>query len=144
LVFVVDADCLVAATIAGQGAAFDLLDHWRDGDFELVACPHLLEEVKRALGQPRVLRKYGITLAEIEELVKELTRDSVWLDDPVDPPRVVTDDPGDDYLVALALAASADALITRDRHFDGVVVEGLEIAWPGVIVARLRNVIDNE
>jgi predicted nucleic acid-binding protein len=55
---------------------------------------------------------------------------------------VVTADPGDDYLVALALAASADALITRDRHFDGVVVEGLEIIPPRVAKRWVAHVAD--
>jgi predicted nucleic acid-binding protein len=48
-------------------------------------------------------------------------------DDPVDPPRVVPNDPNDDYLVALGMAASADALVTRDRHFNKVRVRGLRI-----------------
>ena len=36
------------------------------------------------------------------------------------PPRVVPDDPGDDKLLALALAAHADAVLTNDRHLLGL------------------------
>ena len=34
--FVVDADCLIAGTLAESGAASDLLRLWRSGEFELV------------------------------------------------------------------------------------------------------------
>lgn len=50
--------------------------------------------------------------------------------DPVDCPRAVPDDPGDDYLVALALASAAGTLVTRDRHFDKVRVEGFRVVSP--------------
>jgi len=60
-------------------------------------------------------------------------------DDPVDPPRVVPEDPKDDYLVALALAAKADALVTRDRHFDKLRVRGLPIISARRMVRRVRG-----
>jgi len=137
LLFVIDADCLVAGTIARRGVAFELLDLWRDGAFELIACPHLVEEVKKALLQPRVVSKYSITRDEVSELARELSNETIWLDDPRDPPRAVAADPGDDYLVAIALAAGADALVTRDHHFDGVVMAGLNIIGPREALRRL-------
>lgn len=48
--------------------------------------------------------------------------------DPRNPPRVVPDDPNDDYLVALA--RDTGILVTRDRHFEQVAVEGLRILGP--------------
>ncbi len=52
------------------------------------------------------------------------------LPDPVSPPRLVRD-PEDDYLVALARAESADAIVTGDR--DLLDHEGLE---PPAVTAR--------
>jgi predicted nucleic acid-binding protein len=37
---------------------------------------------------------------------------------------------GDDYLIQLAKDGDADALVTRDHHFDGIRVSGLEILPP--------------
>jgi predicted nucleic acid-binding protein len=54
----------------------------------------------------------------------------MWLPDPVDPPRLVPADRGDDYLVQLAKDGGADILVTRDHRFDGIVVPRLEIVSP--------------
>jgi predicted nucleic acid-binding protein len=46
-------------------------------------------------------------------------------------------DTGDDYLIQLAKDGDADALVTRDHHFDGIRVSGLEILPSRAIVPRL-------
>jgi len=134
---VVDADCLIAGTLAASGAASLLLDRWRDGVFEMIACPQLLGEVRKALLDPRISRRYNITPDEVDELCRRIREESIWLPDPIDPPRLVPADRGDDYLIQLAKDGGADILVTRDRHFDGVVVPGLEIVSPRLIVPRL-------
>lgn len=114
------------------------MDRWRAGEFEIVVCPQLIHEVRKALLHPRIARKYEISREESEGFASRLSEEGILLDDPVEPPRVVPDDPMDDYLVALAVAAEADALVTRDRHFDKVKVRGLPILGPGQILRRLR------
>jgi len=133
----VDADCLIAGTLAASGAASLLLDRWRDGVFEMIACPQLLGEVRKALLDPRISRRYNITPDEVDELCRRIREESIWLPDPIEPPRLVPADRGDDYLIQLAKDGGADILVTRDRHFDGVVVPGLEIVSPRLIVPRL-------
>ena len=134
---VVDADCLIAGTLAASGAASRLLDLWRDGVFEMVACPQLLGEVRKALLDPRISSRYGIARDEVDEFCQRIEEESIWLPDPIDPPRVVPADPGDDYLIQLAKDAGAEVLVTRDHHFDGIAVLGFEILTPRVIVPRL-------
>jgi putative PIN family toxin of toxin-antitoxin system len=134
---VVDADCLIAGTLAPSGAASRLLDLWRDGAFEMIACPQLVGEVRKALLDRRIATRYGITPDEVDEFCRRIEEESIWLADPIDPPRVVPADRGDDYLIKLASDSGADALVTRDHHFDGIAIAGLEIVPPRVIVARL-------
>ncbi len=136
---VVDADCIVAGTIAASGAAPRLLDLWRTGTFELIASPQLVQEAREALLRPRIAGRYGITPEDVEALAHRIEEESIWLADPQAPPRAVPGDPDDDYLVALALAGEAEALVTRDRHFEGVQVGGLRILFPGVFVAELEG-----
>lgn len=124
-----DADCIIAGTLASAGAASEILDLWREGEFELVACPHLVYEVTKTLLHPRIYRRYDISRDQIESLGALLSGEAVMMDDPVDPPRVVANDPGDDYLIALALTTDA-VLVTRDRHFEGVHSEGVRIHSP--------------
>jgi putative PIN family toxin of toxin-antitoxin system len=134
---VIDADCLIAGVLAPAGAATRLLDLWRDGMFEMIACPQLVREVRRALLDPRISRRYSISRDEVDEFCRHLRRESIWLSDPIDPPRLVPADAGDDYLIQLAKDSGADALVTRDHHFDGIRVPGLEILPPRAIVPRL-------
>jgi putative PIN family toxin of toxin-antitoxin system len=134
---VIDADCLIAGVLAPVGAATRLLDLWRDGMFEMIACPQLVKEVRKALVDPRISRRYGITRDEVDEFCRRLEQESIWLPDPIHPPRLVPADAGDDYLIKLAKDSGADALVTRDHHFDRVRVPGLEILPPRVIVPRL-------
>jgi predicted nucleic acid-binding protein len=59
-----------------------------------------------------------------------LAHEALMFDDPEDPPRVVPDDPRDDYLVALAEAAGAEALVIGNRHFEKVNIKGIPILSP--------------
>jgi predicted nucleic acid-binding protein len=52
---------------------------------------------------------------EVRACVEALATEGVGCDDPVDVPTV-TADSDDDYLVALALAAEADGIVSGDKH----------------------------
>ncbi|MGH2740751.1 MAG: putative toxin-antitoxin system toxin component, PIN family [Actinomycetota bacterium] len=132
-----DADCLIAGTLTPSGATSELLDRWQAGEFEVVVCPQLIREVRKALLHPRIAKKYDIRRGEAEEFARRLSEEGIRLDDPAEPPRVAPDDPMDDYLVALAVAAKADALVTRDRHFDKVKVRGLPILRANQMLRRI-------
>jgi predicted nucleic acid-binding protein len=134
---VVDADCLIAGTLAASGAASRLLDLWRGGVFEMIACPQLLGEVRKALMDMRIASRYGITPDEVDEFCRRIEEESIWLPDPIQPPRIVPADRGDDYLIQLAKDGGADVLVTRDHHFNGIEVLGLEIVPPRVVVPLL-------
>jgi putative PIN family toxin of toxin-antitoxin system len=136
---VLDADCIVAGTIANSGAAARILNRWRAGDFELVACPELVLEVRQALLRPRIGSRYGVTPDEVGRVCRQIEDESIWLTDSKDPPRRVPSDPDDDYLVALAIDGGADVLVTRDRHFDGVEIPGIRILYPGQLLEELTG-----
>ena len=133
----IDADCLIAGTLASHGACSDLLDRWQDGEFEMIACQLLLNEVQKALDHPRIAGRYGLTQREVSDVVELFRRGSLMMPDPADPPRAVPDDPNDDYLVALAISSGAEALVTRDRHFEKVRIAQVEILTPGRFLRRL-------
>jgi uncharacterized protein len=137
---VIDADCIVAGTIAAAGAAARLLLLWQAGAFELVACRQLVEEVRDTLLRSKIAARYGIMPDEVDDLCRRIQEESIWSADPIDPARTVPEDPDDDYLVALALDGEADALVTRDRHFEAVAVAGLRIIYPGVFLAELEAI----
>jgi putative PIN family toxin of toxin-antitoxin system len=78
----------------------------------MIACEHLLAEVRKALAS-RYFRD-RILNEEREALLAMLRTMAIVLPDPVSPPPVVRD-PSDDYLIALARAAGAEAIVTGDR-----------------------------
>lgn len=116
--------------LTSQGATSELLDRWQDGAFELFVCPRLIYEVRKALVSPRLADRYDIQTSEAEAFSRQLSEEGLLVDDPADPPRVVPDDPNDDYLIALALETGSGFLVTRDRHFEKVNVPSLRIIGP--------------
>lgn len=110
---VLDVNILVSALVAPQGAPARLLIAWREGDYELLVSPALLDEMKRVLAYPKLQRHIG---AEDARLVTAWLRDDANLvDDPTGNPSVRSADPDDDYLLALAESEGA-ALVSGDRH----------------------------
>ena len=113
------------------------MDRWEAGDFELVLCPQLIHEVRKALLSPRIADRYEVTATDAEGFSRKLEEEGLLVEDPVDPPRAVPDDEYDDYLVALALVSDSRILVTRDRHFDKVNEPGLRILNPGEFLSLL-------
>jgi putative PIN family toxin of toxin-antitoxin system len=131
LLVVLDADVVIAGTLANAGVCCDIVDAWLEGDFEVAACPHLMREIQKTLKHPRIAGRYGLDSRDIDSWIQRLKSDATMRPDPVHPPRVVPDDPGDDYLVALAAAAGATTLVSRDRHLAKVrAPRGLRILSP--------------
>jgi putative PIN family toxin of toxin-antitoxin system len=111
---VLDPSVVGAAAISRGGPNRRLLVEFRSGAFDLVMCPRLLDEIDRLLNRPRLRRH--LSAADAEGIVELLRRESVTLDDPPPPDRPLSDDPADDYLLALARAGSASAVVANDPH----------------------------
>ena len=105
----------LASGIAGltyQGPSARLVEQLHAGTVEAVLCPTLIAELRRALAKPYFRQR--LPAEQASATVDGLTALSVLLDDPTDPPRVLRD-PNDDYLLALAIAAGAEAIVTGDK-----------------------------
>jgi putative PIN family toxin of toxin-antitoxin system len=110
---VVDPNVLLSALVGNPDAApAILLGAIHDHAVEMVACPTLIVEVRDNLTEPyfRAL----LDQDEAEQAVSTIERVAVMLDDPVDPEPVLRDS-SDDYLLALARSAKAEAIITGDK-----------------------------
>lgn len=109
---VIDANVFVSAAIR-TGSSHRVIQAWLENEaFELVICPRLLAEVAEVLGRPRLRRWIAADVAARFVETIRLTADLV--EDPADV-VAVTRDPGDDYLVALAVAHGADYIVTGDK-----------------------------
>lgn len=110
---VVDPGVFVSALLTPHGTAGQLLDALFRGQWQLVASPLLFEEFTEVLLRQRFHRYFDAT--QVYEFVAQLITVAVLVDDPIERPKA-TQDPDDDYLVALAVAAQSAALVYGDHH----------------------------
>lgn len=117
-----DASVLLSAAAAHPGTPLALLlAAVEDGDIEMIACKHLLEEVRRGL-QGTYFRD-RLPDDDRDQIPEGLERIAVMHADPESPPSLLRD-PDDDYLVALARSSKAEAIVTGDA--DLLDHDGLE------------------
>ena len=110
---VLDANVLVSSLLSRTGAPARLLELWLAGEFELVVCETLLEEIERTMAHTKIAARVNADdRVEFVRVVRELAE---LVPDPTDPPQVRSADPGDDYLLALA-ARERTPLVSGDAH----------------------------
>lgn len=108
---VLDVNVLVSAAISGVGPSASLVAAVRDGLVTAIVSPRLLAELRDVLARDR-LRRF-LSLEEADSFIDEIGRLGDMVDDPAAVPRGIRD-PGDEYVVALAVAAGADAIVSGD------------------------------
>ena len=126
---VVDASVMLAS-VAGrpQGTPALILSALLESKFEAVVCPHLLGEVSRGLNSEHFRQR--LTEGRAADILAAVSESTLHFPDPEEPEAVLRD-PKDDYLIALAKASSAEAIVTGDR--DLLEHDGLQ---PPAITTR--------
>jgi putative PIN family toxin of toxin-antitoxin system len=110
---VLDTSVLLSGSVsAATSPPAVLLDAATASSFEVVACPRLFAEFERGLAKPYFRSR--LDRAEASELIRTFRLLAVTLPDPA-VLREVLRDPTDDYLVELAQAGDAEAIVTGDR-----------------------------
>ncbi|MFM9053940.1 MAG: putative toxin-antitoxin system toxin component, PIN family [Solirubrobacterales bacterium] len=116
---VLDPNVIISAALSPDGSPARVLTAWLEGEFEVIASPGLIDELERALAYSKIRKR--IPEPDAEALVRLIERGSVMREDPADPPSI-SNDPGDDYLIALA-AGSEAALVSGDRDLLALAPE---------------------
>lgn len=129
---VLDTNILVGAAYAEGSASRRIVEACLNGDLIAVLSPALRREYEQILRQAVRVRGFD------DELRRLL--DQAEIVEPQQTPRVVPDDPEDDKLVAVAVAAGASALITNDRHLLALDPHGpVRIVRPAEFVRLWRT-----
>ena len=138
---VVDTTVLISAFLkyVPGAASHDLLQFAAQGTFELFLSDDILEETGRVLlTDERNRRRYGYPEAKVIDYLQGLTELATIVHDV--PETKVVRDSNDDMILACALAAGADYLVSRDK--DLLVIDkykGIAIGSPEVFLALLRG-----
>jgi putative PIN family toxin of toxin-antitoxin system len=130
---VLDSNVLISAILSPRGTPARLLMAWQAGAFELVVSPLLLIEVRRALAYPKLVRL--VPPLDADAFVDWLGRAAELAADPTGPPPVRSDDPDDDYLIALAAAERA-LLVSGDVHLT-VLAPRVPVLTPAEFLSEL-------
>ena len=134
---VVDPSVLVSAFIGDPDAAPGrLVTAWSEHLFVLIACPELLAELDEVLARPKFARwsANGRAAAYVAAFTARSERHPGLAE--VSPS---VRDPADDYLVALAREAHADALVSLDRDLLDAGLTDIAIERPAALLERLRE-----
>lgn len=132
-----DTNLLVSAVINPRGTPGRIVAAAAQGRCTLVASPYLLGEVEEVLDRD-ALRRW-VTPDEARRFLTELDSLVDLVPDAPRPWAAVARDPGDDYLVALARAAGADALVSGDRDLTSLVGLVPPVMTPAAFLAMLAE-----
>lgn len=125
MIAVFDTNVLLAAIIT-EGICSKLLHRARAGEFYLVSCPFILRELGRILSRKFHLGQDEITssVEPISEAISKVIEHSIKVKD-------VCCDADDDNILACALAAKAEYLVTGDADLLSLKsYQGIRIITP--------------
>ena len=122
---VVDTNVIISGVFFG-GMPSRVLEAWRDGEFDLVVSPEVLEEYRR-VGEELTAQFPGVSLAPFLALL-------VMNAEIVEAPGLsdqVSRDRDDDKFIACALAANCQTIISGDKDLLEVTgYQGLKVVAP--------------
>ncbi|OIN91681.1 MAG: putative toxin-antitoxin system toxin component, PIN family [Anaerolineae bacterium CG1_02_58_13] len=113
----------------------EVIDRWKRGEFVLLICTLLAEEIFEKL------LDHSIDQEKISELVETLASLAEWVDVPAEKIEALLSDPDDNVVVACAVEGKANYLVTYDPHFDSLNGDyrGIKIVKAIPFLEVLRN-----
>jgi putative PIN family toxin of toxin-antitoxin system len=132
---VVDTNVLLSG-LFWRGAPHTLLERARSGELTLVTSPALLAELANVLARPRFVEHLGAAGKSVPSVLADLQ----VLADTISPPPLaqrVCRDPDDDDVLACAVAARADLIVTGDADLLSLAsYEGIPIVAAAYALER--------
>jgi putative PIN family toxin of toxin-antitoxin system len=133
---VLDTSVLVAGWRSRTGASFALLEHLRDGSFEIaVSVPLVLEYEAVLLRHLSAGRRRADVVALVDYLCSIARQQSIfflW--------RPLLRDAKDDMVAEVALASGASAIVTHNlRDFDALASSGIRVLAPAQFLLQLAR-----
>lgn len=126
----------VAAAITPGGVCGQLLQAAIGGRWQPVVSPLLLAELDEVLARPKFRRWLGAD--ESQQFVADLKVLADEVDDPGTQPTERSVDPDDDFVVALAEVAHAEALVSGDPHLLDLDLDP-QVVTPAAFLEWLRT-----
>jgi hypothetical protein len=127
---------VVASGLLWSGSPTQLLDAAQSGELELFTSTRLLAELAGILTRAKFAKALAATGLPREELVLGYAELATVVVVPAAIPPTIAADPSDDHVLACAVDASADFIVSGDRHLHGLggQYKGIRIVTPAEMV----------
>jgi len=133
---VLDTNVVVSALLWG-GVPFDLIHAAGNNALRLFTSPASITELREVLARQYLADRLAARRSTAEDAVRLYVRLATEVR-PTVVERVVAKDADDDEVIAAALAAKADIIVTGDRHLLSLLsYGGVRILTPGEAVRML-------
>ena len=113
---VLDTNVFVSAALSKNisSPTREVVERWKRGEFILLICTPLAEEIVEKL------LDHSIGENAINTLVDTLAQLAEWVEVPSEKIESLLSDPDDNVIVACAVEGAANYLVTYDPHFDSL------------------------
>ena len=112
---VLDTNVLISAFL-WQGPAKEIFVLAERNHFTICTNKELLDEFERVLGYPKLKRNLARINKTPAEIIAEFMEIVAYYPSHYFPAPVVTKDPSDDHVLACALSANAEVIVSGDAH----------------------------
>jgi len=136
---VLDTNVFVSGGTINTGASSQIVNHWRNQDFVLVASPQLISEYEEVLQRPRIMKYTGLKTEETSQYIEEvrnrafITPGTLTLD-------ILINDPDDNMVLSCAEEGMASHLVTGNtKHFPFTVYKGIQVVTPRQFLNHLEQ-----
>lgn len=136
---VVDTNLFISGLFGKDTLSATLQDLWVHREFELVTSIEILREISRVLQYPRIRERFHPREENIRRFFKLIFRKAIITKDLYSTDRI-TDDPSDNIILACAMEAKADFIVSRDPHLRNLKhFHGIKILDVKAFVERVRK-----
>ncbi|RKY29748.1 MAG: putative toxin-antitoxin system toxin component, PIN family, partial [Candidatus Omnitrophota bacterium] len=98
-----------------KGPPAQIIQAWRKHAYILITSKEIIREIKQVLQYPHITKKYHLQKEDIKSLIHLIEHEAVIL--PISPRLdVVKEDPEDNKILACALEAEADYIVSGNNH----------------------------
>ncbi len=134
----VDTNVIISSLLKGDSIPARVMSYILD-ECQLCISQFILDELERVLKRPKVKSVISWSNNKIQRYLTGLEEASMLVDD-LPELRVVTEDPSDDNVLACAVAAQVDYLITGDNHLKQLEsYGGIQIISPSEFLAIVER-----
>lgn len=135
---VLDTNVLLSGLIASFGHPAAIVDASKRGDFVFITSEILLWELDKVSRYPRIYKPYRLSENKLGEYFESL-RFYATIVYPKSIPKVISNQPIDNVVLATAVAGKADYIVSGDRHLLGLKkYKGIKILPPAEFCTVLR------